>query len=40
MKDAWSAYVDAQPGLREHIADMQLLAQLTELRQTGKIGQA
>lgn len=40
MKDAWTAYVDARPGLREHIADMQLLAQLNELRQSGKLGQA
>jgi len=40
MKDAWSAYVDARPGLREHIEDMQLIAQLTALRQRGQLGQA
>ena len=40
MKDAWSAYVDARPGLREHLEDMQLIAQLNELRQNGRIGQA
>jgi hypothetical protein len=40
MKSAWSAYVDAQPGLREHLEEMQLLAQLTQLRQSGRIGQA
>lgn len=40
MRAAWSAYVDARPGLREHIQDMQLMAQLTELRESGRIGQA
>jgi len=40
MKAAWSAYVDARPGLREHLEDMQLLAQLMALRQSGRIGQA
>lgn len=40
MKDAWSAYVDARPGFREHLEDMQLLAQLEELRQSGRLGQA
>lgn len=40
MKEAWSAYVDAQPGLREHIEDMQLIAQLNSLRESGKIAQS
>ena len=40
MKTAWSAYVDAKPGLREHLEDMQLIAQLTAMRQSGRIGQA
>jgi hypothetical protein len=40
MKEAWSAYVDARPGLREHIEDMQLIAQIAALRQSGRIGQA
>lgn len=40
MRAAWSAYVDARPGLREHIEDMQLIAQISELRQNGRIGQA
>lgn len=40
MREAWSAYVDARPGLREHIEDMQLIAQITALRQSGRIGQA
>lgn len=40
MRAAWSAYVDARPGLREHLEDMQLIAQLTALRESGRIGQA
>ena len=40
MKTAWSAYVDARPGLREHLEDMQLIAQLSTLRQNGRMGQA
>lgn len=40
MKGAWSAYVEARPGLREHLEEMQLLAQLEELRRLGRIGQA
>jgi hypothetical protein len=40
MKAAWSAYVDAQPGLREHLEDMHLIAQLTKLHQSGRMGKA
>ena len=40
MRAAWSAYVDARPGLREHLEDMQLVAQLTALRESGRLGQA
>jgi hypothetical protein len=40
MHAAWNAYVDARPGLREHLADMQLNAQLAALRQSGRIAQA
>ncbi len=40
MQDAWSAYVDARPGLREQLQDMQLIAQLAQLRQSGRIGNA
>jgi hypothetical protein len=40
MKTAWSAYVDARPGLREHIEEMQIMAQINALRQSGRIGQA
>jgi len=40
MKNAWTAYVDARPGFRQQLEDMQLIAQLTALRQRGQIGQA
>ena len=40
MKGAWSAYVDARPGLREYIEEMQLRAQLDELRKSGRIPDA
>lgn len=40
MRAAWNAYVDEKPGLREHLADMQLIADLEALRQNGRIGQA
>lgn len=40
MRAAWNVYVDARPGLREHLADMQLIAELEALRQNGRIGQA
>lgn len=40
MQRAWSAYVDARPGLREHLADAQLVQQIQELRAAGKVGSA
>lgn len=40
MRSAWSSYVDARPGLREHLADMQLIEDLEALRKNGRIGQA
>jgi hypothetical protein len=40
MKAAWSAYMDARPGLREHLETMQTVAQLTEMRRLGRVGQA
>jgi hypothetical protein len=40
MQRAWSAYVDARPGLREHLADAQLVHQIQELRAAGKVGSA
>lgn len=40
MSGAFSAYFEAQPGLREQIETMQLIAQLQELRQAGRIATA
>lgn len=40
MQAAWSAYVDARPGLREHLEEMQMMAQITAMRQRGRVGQA
>ena len=40
MKASWNSYVDARPGLREHLADMQLVEDLEALRRNGRIGQA
>jgi len=40
MKGAWSAFIDARPGLREHLEELQLKNQLDELRKQGRIGAA
>lgn len=40
MALAWSTFVDARPGLREHLAEAQLAQQLEQLRSQGRIGQA
>ncbi len=40
MAEAWNAFMEARPGLREQLADLQLLAQLEELRGSGRIGEA
>lgn len=40
MHRAWSAYVDARPGLREHLADAQLIQQIQDLRAAGKVAAA
>ncbi len=40
MKGAWSAYVEARPGLREHLEEMQLRDQLEDLRKLGRVGAA
>jgi hypothetical protein len=37
---AWSAYLAAHPGMKEHLEEMQLRQQLEELRQAGRIAQA
>ena len=40
LRQAWSAYVDSRPGMREHLADAQLVHQIQELRAAGKVGLA
>ncbi|HUJ58898.1 MAG TPA: hypothetical protein VLX92_10410 [Kofleriaceae bacterium] len=40
VRAAWSAYLKARPGLKEYLEDLQLRAQLEELRRNGHIGQA
>ena len=40
MKQAWQAFMEARPGLREHLEDMQLIAQIDAMRKAGKIGAA
>lgn len=40
MKGAWSAYVEARPGLRDYLEEMQLRNQLDELRKLDRVGKA
>jgi len=40
LRQAWTAYVDSRPGMREHLADAQLVHQIQELRAAGKVGLA
>ena len=40
MKAAWSVYIEARPGMREQLEDMQLREQLDEIRKAGRMGQA
>lgn len=40
VRGAWAAYLEARPGLREYLEEMQLRTQLDELRRTGRMGQA
>jgi hypothetical protein len=40
MKTAWSAYVEARPGMRDYLEEMQLRDQLEEIRQAGRMGKA
>ena len=40
MSAAWSAFMEARPGLREQIEHIQLVAQLESMRQAGKLGSA
>jgi hypothetical protein len=40
MTGAWAAYVEARPGLRAHLEELGLRAQLDELRKLGRMGKA
>lgn len=40
MKGAWNAYVEARPGLRDYLEEMQLRSQLDEIRKLGRMGEA
>jgi hypothetical protein len=40
MSGAWSAYVEARPGLRDQLEEAHLVAQLDELRKLGRMGEA
>jgi hypothetical protein len=40
LRAAWVVYVDQRPDLREHIEEMQLKAQIDELRKHGQVGDA
>jgi hypothetical protein len=40
MSGAWSAYVEARPGMRDHLEEMHLRDQLDELRKAGRLGSA
>lgn len=40
MSEAWSAYVEARPGFREYLEELQLRNQLEELRKTGRVAEA
>jgi hypothetical protein len=40
MQGAWAAFIDARPGLREQLEEMNLKNQLDELRKQGRLGEA
>jgi hypothetical protein len=40
MRSAWSAYLEARPGMREYLEEMQLRNQLDEYRKSGRMGNA
>ncbi|HEU4731034.1 MAG TPA: hypothetical protein VFT22_24235 [Kofleriaceae bacterium] len=40
MSGAWAAYVEARPGLRDQLEEMQLRDQLEELRRLGRLASA
>ena len=40
MKAAWSAYIEARPGMREQLEEMHLRDQLEEIRKAGRMAEA
>jgi hypothetical protein len=40
MRGAWSAYLEARPGMRDYLEEQQLRDQLDEIRKLGHMGQA
>ena len=40
MKGAWSAYVEARPGMRDYLEELQLRDQLEEIRKLGRMAEA
>lgn len=40
MSSAWAAYVEARPGMRDQLEELELRDQLEELRKAGRIGAA
>ena len=40
LKGAWSAYVEARPGMRDYLEEMQLRDQLEEIRKLGRMAEA
>jgi hypothetical protein len=40
VRGAYSAYLDARPGMRERLEEMQLEEQLDEMRKAGRVAEA
>ena len=40
VRGAWTAYLQSRPGMREHLEELHLRAQLDELRKEGRIALA
>jgi hypothetical protein len=40
MRGAWDAYVEARPGMRDYLEELQLRSQLDEIRRMGRMGEA
>ena len=40
MRGAWSAYVEARPGMRERLEELQLARHLAYMRHKGSLGAA